>query len=186
MYSRKHFAGPHHRGPRHHHHHRGGTPPWRGRGGPRARRGDVRAAVLALLADRPMHGYEMIKEIEERSGGYWKPSAGSIYPTLQLLEEQGLIRGEDVDGKRLFTLTDDGATAVEERGEAGEAAPWEQVRSGAPPESVQLGKSLKQLAAAASQAFQTADEGQRVRIRELLDETRRGIYAILAEDDRTA
>jgi DNA-binding PadR family transcriptional regulator len=133
-----------------------------------------------------MHGYEMIKEIEERSGGYWKPSAGSIYPTLQLLEEQGLISGEDVAGKRLFTLTDEGKTAVEERGEEAEAAPWEQVRSGAPPESVQLGKSLKQLAAAASQAFQTADEGQRVRIRELLDETRRGIYAILAEDDKTA
>ena len=72
----------------------------RGRGGPRARRGDVRAAVLALLADRPMHGYEMIKEIEERSEGAWTPSAGSIYPMLQMLEDEGLIRGEDVDGKR--------------------------------------------------------------------------------------
>ncbi|MCB0874610.1 MAG: helix-turn-helix transcriptional regulator [Solirubrobacterales bacterium] len=185
MYSRKRFAGPHQRGPRHHHHHhRGGASPWRSRGGPRARRGDVRAAVLALLAERQMHGYEMIKEIEDRSGGYWKPSAGSIYPTLQLLEEQGLISGADAEGKRLFTLTADGRTTVEEGG--GETAPWEQVRSGAPPESVQLGRSLKQLAAAASQAFQAADESQRVRIRELLDETRRGIYAILAEDEKTA
>ena len=80
----------------------------RGRGGPRARRGDVRAAVLALLAERPMHGYEMIKEIEERTDGAWTPSAGSIYPTLQMLEDEGLIRGEESDGKRRFTLTEDG------------------------------------------------------------------------------
>ena len=133
-----------------------------------------------------MHGYEMIKEIEERSGGYWKPSAGSIYPTLQLLEEQGLISGEEVAGKRLFTLTEDGRAAIAERTEGGEPAPWEQVRSGAPPESVQLGNSLKQLAEATSQAFRAADEGQRARIRELLDETRRGVYAILAEEDTGA
>jgi DNA-binding PadR family transcriptional regulator len=130
-----------------------------------------------------MHGYEMIKEIEERSGGYWRPSAGSIYPTLQLLEEQGLIAGEETGGKRLFSLTDDGRAAIDEREGKGESAPWEQVRSGAPPEAVQLGSSFKQLAAAISQAFRAADEGQRARIRELLDETRRGIYGILAEKD---
>ena len=139
--------------------------------------------LLALLAEQPMHGYEMIKEIEERSGGYWRPSAGSIYPTLQLLEEQGLIAGEETEGKRLFALTDDGRAAIEEREKTGEPAPWEQVRSGAPAESVQLGNSFKQLAAATSQAFRAADEGQRARIRELLDETRRGIYGILAEED---
>jgi len=143
----------------------------------------VRAAVLALLGEQPMHGYEMIKEIEERSGGYWRPSAGSIYPTLQLLEEQGLIAGEETEGKRLFKLTDDGRKVVAERDEKGEPGPWEQVRSGAPAESVQLGNSFKQLAAAASQAFRAADEDQRARIRELLDETRRGIYGILAEEE---
>src|ERR1700709_236038 len=66
----------------------------RGRGGPRARRGDVRAAVLALLADRPMHGYEMIKEIEERSEGAWTPSAGSIYPMLTLPADESRLRDE--------------------------------------------------------------------------------------------
>src|ERR1700704_1929511 len=76
----------------------------RGRGGPRARRGDVRAAALALLAERPMHGYEMIKEVEERTEGAWTPSAGSIYPTLQMLEDEELIRGEESDGKRRFAL----------------------------------------------------------------------------------
>src|SRR5437868_13373165 len=87
----------------------------RGRGGPRARRGDVRAAVLALLAERPMHGYEMIKEIEQRSDGAWTPSAGSIYPTLQLLEDEGLIRGEESEGKRRFTLTEEGRAEQEQK-----------------------------------------------------------------------
>ena len=106
----------------------------RGRGGPRARRGDVRAAVLALLAERPMHGYEMIKEIEERTQGAWTPSAGSIYPTLQMLEEEGLIRGEESDGKRRFTLTETGSAEQQEK--AGEETPWDAVRAGAAPEAI--------------------------------------------------
>lgn len=86
-----------------------------GRGGPRgrARRGDVRASILALLADRPMHGYEMIQEIGERSGGAWKPSPGSVYPTLQLLEDEGLIESASEGGKKLFTLTDAGRAEAE-------------------------------------------------------------------------
>ncbi|WP_243274776.1 PadR family transcriptional regulator, partial [Streptomyces albus] len=80
----------------------------RGRGGPRgrARRGDVRASILALLKERPMHGYEMIQEIAERSGGAWKPSPGSVYPTLQLLEDEGLIASESEGGKKHFSLTE--------------------------------------------------------------------------------
>jgi DNA-binding PadR family transcriptional regulator len=136
-----------------------------------------------LLTEKPMHGYEMIKEIEERSGGYWRPSAGSIYPTLQLLEDEGLIAGTESDGKRRFELTDDGRAAVDERAKEGESLPWEQVRSGAPPEVVQLGRSAHQLRAAIGQAFHAADERQRQQIRELLDETRRRIYAILSEQE---
>ena len=93
----------------------GGYGRGRGRGGARARRGDVRAAVLALLAERPMHGYEMIKEIEERTDGAWTPSAGSIYPTLQMLEDEGLISGQETEGKRRFTLTDSGRAEQESR-----------------------------------------------------------------------
>jgi DNA-binding PadR family transcriptional regulator len=151
-----------------------------GRGGPRARRGDVRAAILALLAERPMHGYEMIKEIEERTEGAWAPSAGSIYPTLQLLEDEGLIRGEESEGKRRFTLTDAGAEAQAEK--AGERTPWEEVRAGAAPEQLQLKDSVRKLHHAIGQVLHAADEGQRKRVRELLDETRRRIYAILAEE----
>jgi DNA-binding PadR family transcriptional regulator len=150
-----------------------------GRGGPRARRGDVRAAVLALLAERPMHGYEMIKEIEERSEGAWTPSAGSIYPMVQLLEDEGLIRGEESDGKRRFTLTDAGRTEQEEKAE--EVTPWDAVRAGAPTGHLQLRESIGKLFAAVKQVGQAGDEDQRKQVTELLDETRRKVYAILAE-----
>lgn len=153
----------------------------RGRSGGRARRGDVRAAILALLAERPMHGYEMIKELEERTQGAWTPSPGSIYPTLQMLEDEGLIRGEESEGKRRFTLTEAGVAAQEEK--AGEEAPWDAVRAEAPPEQIQLAGSMKKLHHAIRQVFHAGDEGQQRRVRELLDETRRKIYAILAEED---
>jgi DNA-binding PadR family transcriptional regulator len=152
----------------------------RGRGGPRARRGDVRAAALALLAERPMHGYEMIKEIEERTEGAWVPSAGSIYPTLQMLEDEGLISGQEIEGKRRFTLTDSGRAEQESR--SGEQTPWDAVRAGADPEAVQLGDSFRKLSHSIRQVFHAADEDQQRRVRELLDETRRKIYAILAEE----
>ena len=159
---------------------RGFGPGRGGRGGPRARRGDVRAAVLALLAERPMHGYEMIKEIEERTGGAWTPSAGSIYPTLQMLEDEGLIRGEESEGKRRFSLTDDGRALYEEK--AGEVTPWDAVTAGAAPEQIALRTSVGKLHHAVGQVFHAADAEQQKRVHELLDETRRKIYGILAEE----
>jgi len=121
----------------------------RGRGGPgprghgghgphghgpwsRARRGNVRAAILSVLAEEPMHGYQIMQQLEQRSGGAWRPSPGSVYPTLQLLEDQGLIKGEEAEGKRVFSLTEAGvaeAAVVKERlgdspfGEGGEQNP---------------------------------------------------------------
>jgi len=154
-----------------------------GRGGPRARRGDVRAAVLALLAERPMHGYEMIKQIEERSEGAWTPSAGSIYPMVQLLEDEGLIRGEESDGKRRFTLTDEGRAEHDEK--SGDVTPWDAVRDGAPSGHLQLRESVGKLFAAVKQVGQAGDEAQRNQVTELLDETRRKVYAILAEEPQT-
>ncbi len=180
MHRRRHVTSHHHphHGPRHVFHRHG---PHRGGRGSRARRGDVRAAVLALLTEQPMHGYEMITEIEERSGGYWRPSAGSIYPTLQLLEDEGLIVGEETGGKRRFSLTEEGKKLASEKAGESDSQPWEQVRTGAPPELVQLGRSVHQLRAAVGQAMQAGSEEQRARVRELLDETRRGIYTILSE-----
>jgi DNA-binding PadR family transcriptional regulator len=127
-----------------------------------------------------MHGYEMIKEIEERTQGTWTPSAGSIYPTLQMLEDEGLIRGEESDGKRRFTLTEAGTAQQGEK--AGEQTPWDAVRDDAAPEQIQLGDSMRKLNHSIAQVFHAADKGQQKRVRELLDETRRKIYAILAEE----
>jgi DNA-binding PadR family transcriptional regulator len=127
-----------------------------------------------------MHGYEMIKEIEERTQGAWSPSPGSIYPTLQMLEDEGLIRGEESDGKRRFTLTEAGG--AEQEAKAGEQAPWDAVRAEAAPEQVHLRDSVHKLHHSIGQVFHAADEGQQKRVRELLDETRRKIYAILAEE----
>ncbi len=127
-----------------------------------------------------MHGYEMIKEIEERTQGAWAPSAGSIYPTLQLLEDEGLIQGEESEGKRRFTLTEAGQSAQAEK--AGEQAPWDAVRAGAAPEQIELRDSVHKLKHAIGQVFHAADADQQKRVRELLDESRRRIYAILAEE----
>ncbi|MBA3865289.1 MAG: helix-turn-helix transcriptional regulator [Solirubrobacterales bacterium] len=128
-----------------------------------------------------MHGYEMIKEIEQRTDGAWTPSAGSIYPTLQLLEEADLIRGEESDGKRRFTLTETGTAEQAEK--AGEQTPWDAVKADAAPEQISLATSMKKLHHSIAQVFQAGDEAQQKRVRELLDETRRKIYAILAEEN---
>ncbi len=173
-YERPRCHGPHRRDRRRH-----GFGRQFGRGGPRARRGDIKAAVLALLSEKPMHGYEMIKEIEERSGGIWRPSAGSIYPTLQLLEESGLISGADREGKREFSLTEEGRQVAEERTGA---LPWDQVSAGADQHEVRLRESFFALRAAVLQVGRAGSEDQRSRAREALDAARRQVYAILAED----
>jgi DNA-binding PadR family transcriptional regulator len=89
---------------------------WIGRnkyGGHRARRGDMTPIILELLKDKPMHGYEIISRLEAKSHGMWRPSAGSVYPTLQLLEEQELIVGSEEDSKKVYRLTDKGKQEAE-------------------------------------------------------------------------
>jgi DNA-binding PadR family transcriptional regulator len=161
-----------------------GPGPWmfRMRHGGRRRRGDVRAAILALLDERPMHGYEMIQELEERSDGMWRPSAGSIYPTLQLLEDEGLIAGEEHDGKRRFTLTDAGREAAAKRS-ADQPPPWEQAAEGADDERQDLFASIKQFAPAVIQIAQVGTPDQAQRAKAILDDARKKLYAILAEEE---
>ncbi|MFJ5773723.1 PadR family transcriptional regulator [Streptomyces sp. NPDC093094] len=161
-----------------------GPGPWggRGRGGPRgrARRGDVRASILALLRDRPMHGYEMIQEIAERSGGAWRPSPGSVYPTLQLLEDEGLIVSESEGGKKLFSLTEAGRAAAEE----GPDAPWEEAGRGVDWEALgeirQAGFGLME---AFGQVWKTGSKEQREKALGVVNEARRKLYLILADED---
>ena len=153
-------------------------PPWAG--GRRARRGDVRTSLLSLLADKPMHGYDLIRELEERSGGAWRPSPGSIYPTLQLLEDEELVTGEERDGKRVYTITDAGRAELEERRErGGKQEPWE---FGSLGEGLgQLRDAGFQMAAAAMQVARTGTEAQRKQAAEILADARKKLYAILAE-----
>lgn len=155
--------------------------PSMGSRGPRARRGDVRAAILALLTEKPMHGYEMLKELESRTDGVWRPSAGSIYPTLQLLEDEGLIEGTEAEGKRRFTLTDAGTKHAGERESA--TSPWEEVREGTGIGRRRLGEGLHQLNSAVGQLVVAASAEQQERGRAILDQARRSIYALLSETD---
>jgi DNA-binding PadR family transcriptional regulator len=157
----------------------------RGHGGGRARRGNVRAAVLLLLAERPMHGYEIIQLISERSRGWWKPSPGSVYPTLQLLADEGLVTTADAEGgsgKRPYTLTDEGRAEAEKQDQT---PPWEQVGDDVDPSDLQLHDALRTLAGAALQLSQAGTPELRERATKLLVETRRQLYLLLADAGTT-
>jgi DNA-binding PadR family transcriptional regulator len=156
-----------------------GPPPARRGGGRRARRGDVRAAMLALLAERPMHGYEMIGELSDRTSGAWSPSPGSVYPTLQLLEEEGLVTAEEVDGKRRFSLTGEGRAQVEA---AAGPAPWERFADG-PAEEAEVRAAVNALLPAVQQVMAVGSAAQQGRAAEVLVDARRRLYEILAAAD---
>ena len=166
-----HRHGNHRRG------HRSGGP---GRGG-RARRGDVRAAILALLGESPMHGYQIIQELETRSSGLWRASPGSIYPTLQLFEDEGLVSASEVDGKRVFQLTDTGRERLAEAGPDA-ISPWDAVARETPEDLGRLRENIHQLMHAAHQVGHAGTRAQAERAVKVLAEARRKIYAILAED----
>jgi len=162
-------------------HGHGHGPYGRGRGGRGGRRANVRAALLALLAERPMHGYEMIQELETRTGGVWRPSPGSVYPTLQMLEDEGLIVSETNGGRRRFTLTDTGRAEAER---AGNSAPWEEFIGD---ETVSSWHDLRDATFGAMNALRqvmtTGTDEQRQRAVDVIAEAKRKLYAILAESD---
>lgn len=182
---------------RHHHHRGGGEGPWGGpppfgfpggRGGRgfgrrgRMQRGDVRAAILVLLDEEPRNGYGLMQEIEQRSQGAWRPSPGSVYPALQQLEDEGLVRAQERDGRKLFELTDTGRAHVEEhREELG--APWEAASGSVREGMFELRDLVGQIGAAALQVLQAGDEAQVAQAREVLAQTRRSLYRILAGDE---
>lgn len=139
----------------------------------------MRASILALLKGRPMHGYEMIQEIGERSGGAWKPSPGSVYPTLQLLEDEGLITNQSEGGKKLFTLTESGRAEAE----SGPDAPWEEAGRTVDWDTVneirQAGWGLME---AFGQVWKTGSPEQRQKAVEVINEARKKLYLILADE----
>lgn len=157
-------------------HDRGG----RGGGRHRARRGAVPLAIFTLLDERPMHGYEIITELEARSDGRWRPSPGSIYPTLERLEHSGAITSAEVDGKRQFTLTDRGRQLLAEIHDAqsdDEPAPWNQSGTGGRGD---LRRLMSELGGQVRQVARFGTSEQRDAATTVLEETKRNLYAILA------
>src|SRR5215210_1470998 len=149
------------------------------------RLGDVRAAVLVLLAEQHMHGYQIIQEIAERSGGVWQPSPGSIYPVLQQLEDEGLVLIEQTEGRKVANLTEAGRTYVEDNRAKLEAA-WNALTNDVDERELEIRNLFtlyKQIATAGKQVAQHGTEGQLAEARKVLTDTRRRLYLILAEDD---
>ncbi len=161
-----------------------GPPPFghHGRGGRRrgGRRGNVRAAILALLNERPMHGYEMIQELDQRTGGVWRPSPGSVYPTLQLLEDEGLITSTETGGRKSYSLTEAGQS---EATAAAANAPWDEFSE----QTVSSGQDTREAIAGIMMALKQIgferDPERWQRAVDVLNETKRKLYAILADTE---
>jgi DNA-binding PadR family transcriptional regulator len=176
---------------RHRHHgfgrgHGFGYPPF-GPGGPfgrgrRARRGDIRTAALLLLSEEPRNGYQIMQELEERSGGAWRPSPGSVYPALAQLEDEGLIRTQEHDGRKLFAITDAGREVLAQRPED-LPAPGEQLGCEYGEEARALGGLMREVAYAFAQVMRTGSPAQMAAAREVLAECRRGLYRILGDGE---
>jgi DNA-binding PadR family transcriptional regulator len=150
--------------------------------GPKASRGDVRAAILALLQEGPRNGYQIMSEIEERSGGAWRPSPGAVYPALQQLADEGLISGEEAEGRRTFTLTDAGREYIREHPERARAA-WESAAQQEAWEVPGLFAEAARLGGGIVQVAHVGTHEQVLAAERLLERTRRELYRILAEDD---
>jgi DNA-binding PadR family transcriptional regulator len=147
-------------------------------GRPSVRRGDVRPLILAALEQKPMHGYQVIQELEALSGGRWRPSAGSVYPTLQQLEDEGLVRSEEIDGRRTYSLTDEGRAAVA-------AAPdtrgrWDEAAGGR--DATDVRGLAMQLVGAVMQVNKMGSPRARREASDILIDARRQMYRLLAED----
>ncbi len=146
-----------------------------GRGRGMVRRGEIRPLILAVLATKPMHGYEVITELEAQSGGRWRPSAGSVYPTLQQLSDEGLVTSEEIDGRRVYALTDEGKAAAA----AGPRSPWADAGRGHGNDIRHLGR---QVAEAALQVQRVGSPEAGIAAQQILIDTRAKLYGLLASD----
>jgi DNA-binding PadR family transcriptional regulator len=181
--------------------HRGGPPPWAAalfgfqqpeqqRRGPRVRRGEVRSAILGVLAeakaaDEHINGYQVIQQISARSKGEWRPSPGSVYPTIQQLEDEGLIETDAAGGRRAIRLTAEGDAWVAAHADEIEAVWRPFADREEPTRGGEFGRTLKseigQVASAVWQLATQGSESQRSRALEVLVDTRRRLYGILAD-----
>jgi DNA-binding PadR family transcriptional regulator len=163
----------------------GGGGPGRGGRRRRASRGDVRTAALLLLAEEPRNGYQIMQELEERTEGLWRPSPGSVYPALQQLEDEGLIRSDEADGRRLYHLTDAGRTYIAERPDDA-PAPWESFTDNVSDQHAETGALMRDVGMAFVQVLHAGSEAQVAEAGKVLADTRRALYRILADGEPAA
>ena len=156
-----------------------GRGPGHRRGG-RMRRGEIRTALLTTLVEEPGHGYDVIQRLEEKSGGAWRPSPGSVYPTLQLLEDEGLVRSTERDGKRIYEITDEGRAEAERRTAEAGGSPWD-AETGASAFG-QLREAMIGIGQAVRQIARNGDEAKVQRAVEIVRDARKRLYQLLAED----
>jgi DNA-binding PadR family transcriptional regulator len=150
--------------------------------GRRAARGDVRAAILVLLAEKQSHGYQIIQELERRSEGAWRASPGSVYPTLQQLEDEGLVLAVEADGgRRVFELTDTGREEAAKL--AAGPAPWAEAAGSVGGDHRDLRDQAFQLLAAVWQVSRTGDAAHIAEARTILHDARRKLYLLLAGNE---
>lgn len=159
------------------------------KGAPKVRRGDVRSAILDVLSGGPMNGYQVIQQIAERSNGLWKPSPGSVYPTIQQLEDEGLVEGTSPEGRRLLQLTQAGRSYVAERADelAQTWRPFDEAQEESSTEtgSPDLKPVIGQVMGAVWQVITTGTKQQQAEAAEILSETRRRLYTLLADGEPT-
>lgn len=152
---------------------------------PRTRRGDIKFILLELLAERPQHGYELMKELEARRGGFRRPSPGSVYPTLQMLEEGGYLISEETEGKRVYTITDRGRQylndRLNDRSQPIGSKLDRRFMGNKPAELIELRKTLTELNDAVTQVARSGNLEQANRVREMLAQVKREIYKLLSE-----
>ncbi|BAY18172.1 PadR-like family transcriptional regulator [Nostoc sp. HK-01] len=151
----------------------------------RTRRGDIKFLLLEMLSERPSHGYDLIKAMESRYGGFHRLSPGSVYPTLQMLEDGGYLTSEQQSGKRVYSITEEGRKLLQERvQQQDEDSPWDTFKSfvkSKPQEFIELRKAATELASVVMQAARSGDVERINRVRELLEQVKREIYGILSE-----
>lgn len=151
----------------------------------RTRKGDIKFILLELLSEHPSHGYDLIKDMETRYGGFRRLSPGSVYPTLQMLEEGGYLNSAQEGSKRVYTITDEGRQLLVERTQKEDSdSPWDAFKSfmtGKPQEFIELRNVATQLANLVVQVARSGNVEQMNQVRELLEQVKREISAILAQ-----
>jgi DNA-binding PadR family transcriptional regulator len=148
---------------------------------PRTRRGDIKFILLELLSERSQHGYELMKELEARRGGFRRSSPGSVYPTLQMLEEGGYLTSEEVDGKRVYTITESGRQFLRDRNPQSYSRDADNRFTEKPSELIELRRTLTEVNDAVTQVARSGNLEQANRVRDLLIQAKREIYKLLAE-----